>query len=479
MSKKEQTPVSSERTIDWKQGLAIAMGVPLLILPSIGYFTKYVLGFSIIVWVLSIFQGFMQNTAYGEMASVFPQASGLPGFSQEAFKGTTIGKYDIGKLVGGFSAWGYWFSWNSVLAVYAMLIGQYLHNLLPAFANVDTTVLSILSGLVVFSLLILVCYRGLASGAILGYILSIVSIVPLVVLSAAPMLNGKFHLSNITQNMLPAAWSWSSGRDLLIFVGIMAMAEWSACGWETAAIYGPEYKNPKTDIPKSLFSCGIICAFIYVFVQAACIGALGTNAVINEPNSPMLLLAQQSFGSVGATIAVFMLIASMILIIQTAFFGSARAMESMAKEENLPAIFGKTNMYGTPVIAMVVTALFNMALITLKSPAAVLAASAIGYICANGISLFAYVKVYSDKKLRSLHREFKAPSGWKIIALICALVNIPLYLVGITYLNALDSGWSSTLVGVGVLLLYIPLWFYTQHLVSKNQQYHAGKSKAA
>ena len=27
-----------ERSIDWKQGLAIASGVPLLILPSLGYF---------------------------------------------------------------------------------------------------------------------------------------------------------------------------------------------------------------------------------------------------------------------------------------------------------------------------------------------------------------------------------------------------------------------------------------------------------
>lgn len=31
-----------ERTIDWKQGLAISIGVPLLILPSIGYFTGVV-----------------------------------------------------------------------------------------------------------------------------------------------------------------------------------------------------------------------------------------------------------------------------------------------------------------------------------------------------------------------------------------------------------------------------------------------------
>ncbi len=52
-----------ERTIDWKQGLAIAIGVPLLILPSIGYFASYLWSFAIIVWGLSVFQGFMQNLA--------------------------------------------------------------------------------------------------------------------------------------------------------------------------------------------------------------------------------------------------------------------------------------------------------------------------------------------------------------------------------------------------------------------------------
>ena len=50
-----------ERSIDWKQGLAIAIGVPLLILPSIGYFASYLWSFAIIVWGLSVFQGFMQN----------------------------------------------------------------------------------------------------------------------------------------------------------------------------------------------------------------------------------------------------------------------------------------------------------------------------------------------------------------------------------------------------------------------------------
>ena len=78
-----------QRTIDWKQGLAIALGVPVLILPSIGYFASYVWAFAIVIWVLSVFQGFMQNFAYGELATMFPKASGLPGYAQSVFGSNT------------------------------------------------------------------------------------------------------------------------------------------------------------------------------------------------------------------------------------------------------------------------------------------------------------------------------------------------------------------------------------------------------
>ena len=55
-----------ERSINWKQGLAIALGVPLLILPSLGYIPLYLSAAAILIWGLSVLQGFMQNTAYAE-----------------------------------------------------------------------------------------------------------------------------------------------------------------------------------------------------------------------------------------------------------------------------------------------------------------------------------------------------------------------------------------------------------------------------
>jgi len=462
---------SLERTIDWKQGLAIAIGVPLLILPSIGYFANYLWSFAIIVWGLSVFQGFMQNLAYGELATTFPNASGLPGFAQNVFKGDGKSKYDKGNLIGGFSAWSYWFAWNPVLAIFAILVGSYLQGLIPALSGYSAYSLSLAAGVVIYSTLLLINSRGLSSGATMGYILAFLSLAPLAIITLSPFATGDFVLSNITGSWFPADWAWDL-HHILILLGIFAMAQWSACAWETAAIYGPEYKKPGSDVPKALFSCGAVCLFTYILVQTAVTGTLGVEGVLAQPVSPMLPLAQAALGTVGTYIAIIMLVAAMVLIIQTAFLGSARAMHSMATEGNLPRVFGKINANGTPIVAMVVIALFNLGLISFGTPTAILAASAIGYVCANGISLFAYFKAKSNPRLAALDRPFKAPSGWKNVALLFGLFNLPLCLIGIVYLNSLEIGWTSTIVGFIVLSLYIPLWLYSQHEV------HVAKNKA-
>ena len=452
-----------QRTIDWKQGLAIALGVPVLILPSIGYFANYVWAFAIIIWALSVFQGFMQNFAYGELATMFPKASGLPGYAQSVFRSRDANnKYDRSKLLGGFSAWSYWFAWNPVLAIFSILIGSYLKGLVPAFAGVPDLAIYLASGAVVFLFLILVNYRGLSGGATLGYILALLSLAPLIIISLAPFVTGQFEMSNITGSWLPSDWSWDL-EHILILLGLMAMAQWSACAWETAAIYGPEYKQPKSDVPKALFICGSICLVTFILVQAACTGALGVEGILAEPLSPMLPLAQMTLGPIGGSLAILMLIAAMVLIIQTAFLGASRAMYSMSEEGNLPKFFGKMNIHGIPVNAMIVIALFNIGFIFLKTPSAILAASAIGYVCANGISLFAYVKAKLDSDFSKLERPFKAPKGWQYVALLFGIFNLPLCLIGVVYLNSLEVGWTSTIVGFVVLSLYIPLWYYSQN----------------
>ncbi len=460
-----------ERTIDWKQGLAIALGVPLIILPSIGYFSSYMAAASILVWGLSVFQGFAQNTAFGELATTFPNASGLPGFTQNVFKTRNhIGKYDKGKLIGGFSAWGYWFGWAPAMAVFSLLAASYIYNIFPLISNTFTEMqVSYLFCIVIFTGLFVVNFRGLSSGATLGYILAFFAIVPLMIIAFSPFATGDFNITNITSSWLPMDWAWDF-HHILILLGIFAMAQWSACAWETAAIYGPEYKNPGSDVPKALFSCGAICLFTYVIIQASIVGTLGVVKTSEETLTPLLPVAQMTFGATGSVIAIIALVTAIVLLVQTIFLGASRTMHSMAIEGNLPKIFSKVNAHGVPYVAMLFIATINIGFISLGTPVAILIASAFGYVVAQGISLFAYVKAKSDPHLAELDRPFKAPAGWKNIALIFGLLNIPLFIIGLIYLNTLEiGGWTSSLVGFGVLAVYIPIWFYSQNQFHSNR----------
>ncbi|MFJ5957043.1 APC family permease [Paenarthrobacter sp. NPDC092416] len=453
-----------KRSINWKQGMAIALGVPLLILPSLGYLPLYLSAAAILIWGLSVLQGFIQNAAYAEMATTFPKASGLPGFAQHVFRTENYkGKYDKGKLIGGFTAWSYWFGWSPIMAIFAILVGNYLHGLFPILGETFTEYqLALISGVVMFAGLFVVNWFGLKDGAILGYILAAVSLIPLLILAVAPFATGHVDMANITGNWWPADWAWDVHHILMLF-GIFGIAQWSACAWETAAIYGPEYKNPSKDVPKALLACGIICLVLYLLLQSAVIGVLGVDGVIAERVSPLIPVAHAVFGQAGTMVTIIMLIAAMILIIQTAFLGSSRAMHSMSAEGNLPKALGQTNRRGTPWVAMLVIAVFNVVLISMGNAAAILAASAIGYTLAHGISLFAYVKSMKDPVFAGLTRPFKAPKGWKNVALTFGLFNVPLCLIGVVYLNSLEIGWASTWVGFIVLALYLPIWLFTQH----------------
>jgi amino acid transporter len=129
-----------KRTIDWKQGVASALGAPILILPSIGYFAEITWAFAIVIWMASVIQGALQNVAYGELATMCPGAPGLPGYCQAILgKEThaTNGGHTFSGFLGGLSAWGYLMGWSFVLSVFALQIGTYLHRLIPVFSGIS------------------------------------------------------------------------------------------------------------------------------------------------------------------------------------------------------------------------------------------------------------------------------------------------------------------------------------------------------
>jgi hypothetical protein len=139
-------------------------------------------------------------------------------------------KASLLSFAGGLSAWGYLIGWSFVLSIFALKIGTYLQKLIPAFGNIQEVYLSLASGAVVFSLVLIVNFRGLGNSSRFAYVLAATSLTPLLIITVSPLLTGSFKMNNITSNWLPDGWTWDPLHVMLLF-GIFGMAEWSASTW--------------------------------------------------------------------------------------------------------------------------------------------------------------------------------------------------------------------------------------------------------
>lgn len=106
----------------------------------------------------------------------------------------------------------------------------------------------------------------------------------------------------------------------------------------------------------------------------------------------------------------------------------------------------------------------------MDSPVALLAASAIAHVFAFALGLFAYVKAKRDVELKKVDRPYKAPRGYLWVAMALDIMQRPFLLIGAIYINDLAYGLAPTVVGLGVLTLFIPLWTYTQHVKHQREQ---------
>lgn len=462
------------RTVSWKDGMFIALGVPLLILPSLYDVASIIWGMCIFVWTMSVVQGFIQNLAYGEMVTIFPKATGLPGCAQAVFESSNDNKkFDKGKFIGAFSAWCYWFAWTPVVAIFSMLIGDYLTMMFTlSLDGIVKIAFYMIIGIVIVTLMYILGAHGLEGGAKAGTILALISLIPIVIILLGALATGMFEFSNITTDWARPGWSWSA-EDIVLVLGCFGLAQWSACAWETAAIYGPEYKEPGKDVPKALFACGFICLMMYFFVSTTVYGSLGQAGLDDATSATLVPIAQFVFGPAGSYIALFFLIVAMVLIIQTGFLGSSRTLYSMAQEKNLPHWFVKTNKHGMPTNAMIFVSAFNLLLIFIIELAnvlgngatfmTVLTASAIGYCIANGIALLAFVKTRRNPKFANMERPFKAPKVWTYVIMLMAGLQFFVWIPSLLYWSYINSGgFIAIILGIIILSAFIPLWWFTQ-----------------
>ncbi|WP_400232958.1 APC family permease [Methanomethylophilus alvi] len=461
-------PVSNNtlvRSIDWKQGLIIAMGIPILIVPSLCDLSVNLWAMSIAIWVLSVLSGFLLNIPLGEMCATFGVA-GIGGSIQhifrddEKYKGR---KVNYGRMIGSLGAWAYFATWVPVIPIFTIMTGVYINDYFElGFSGSSNTLFYLLLGVLIYGFIIITGRKGLEGGAKAQLILAAITIVPILIIVMVPLFTGDFHMNNITDEVVPAGWKWD-GNAILMILGCFTVAQWSAVGWESAATYGAEYKEPSKDVPKALMSCGLLCLFMYFVIAFCMYGALGISGINAAGAATLIPIAESDFGNIGGAVAVVLLIAGMVMIIQTAFLGTARTIQIMAKDGNFPYMFSKTNIYGVPMYAMFFEAAIGFIIILAGITASqILAVSALGFAIALGMCMLAFIKSRRDPRFKDVERVYRAPKWALPGAYFMCIFEFFFMIPGLLYYVYDSMGFGYVIIGICATLLYVPCWIVIQ-----------------
>ena len=461
-------PVSNDtlvRSIDWKQSLIIAMGIPILIVPSLCDLSVNLWAMSIAIWVLSVLSGFLLNIPLGEMCATFGVA-GIGGSIQhifrddEKYKGR---KVNYGRMIGSLGAWAYFATWVPVIPIFTIMTGVYINDYFElGFSGSSNTLFYLLLGVLIYGFIIITGRKGLEGGAKAQLILAAITIVPILIIVMVPLFTGDFHMNNITDEVVPVGWKWD-GNAILMILGCFTVAQWSAVGWESAATYGAEYKEPSKDVPKALMSCGLLCLFMYFVIAFCMYGALGISGINAAGAATLIPIAESDFGNIGGAVAVVLLIAGMVMIIQTAFLGTARTIQIMAKDGNFPYMFSKTNIYGVPMYAMFFEAAIGFIIILAGITASqILAVSALGFAIALGMCMLAFIKSRRDPRFKDVERVYRAPKWALPGAYFMCIFEFFFMIPGLLYYVYDSMGFGYVIIGICATLLYVPCWIVIQ-----------------
>jgi amino acid transporter len=452
------------KTIRWWDGFVLALSVPGFLFPSLG-FSVAALGAlgAIIVWLVSVVIGALQNNIYAELATMMPNKSGGIGiYANEGLKRYTT-------LVGPLVTWGYWFAWSTVLSINGLLVGNYLRAEL--WPNSNANVVAPLIGTVMLVGLWVFNIYGLRPGVWLSYLLGVLTMIPMLIVMVVPFLNGSFHANNLLPLALPGNVSWFSWAGISLMFYWLYIAGWSSYGFECVATFAPEYTDTLKDAPRALRTSAIFSVLVYGLVPLGLVGVLGQKGVQANAITAFDPALKAILGNGLGTVIIIMVIASLVLSANVATMDGSRALWQMSEDRMTVTWLSHLNKRGVPGIAMTLDLVVQVALMWIfpTSPVAILAAGNLGYILCHVCALLAFLLLRRDQPTAT--RPLRLGTAWIGIAGVLVVLNLAFIVIG-----GPSYGMQSLLIGIGILLVALVLYLFRIYVQDRQPAVQVAKS---
>jgi APA family basic amino acid/polyamine antiporter len=330
---------------------------------------------AILVFVLNGLVTAFTGLSYAELAASIPKSGGGYAFVREIFE-------DFPSFIMG---WMLWFAYMIAGGLYALGFAPNFLELLHVYGvvappeAVGTLALPVVDATLPVAFL-------LAFGAVLGFValnavstaasgtaetvFTIIKVSILVVFVGFGLTSPMFSGAEF-QPLFPEG---GGAASILPAMGLTFIA---FEGYDLITTVTEEVKNPRKNIPKAIFFSLTSTVIVYLFVVAVALGTLGAQGLA-EAGEAGIARAATSFMPTGIPILknggaliVFGAVFSTLTALNAVVIASSRVAFSMGREgQLLPSVGHLHHRYGTPFVAIVVSAVVMLGSVALPTQSA-------------------------------------------------------------------------------------------------------------
>jgi len=485
------------KTTNWWGAFVIGLAGTILVTGIAPTMVTTLGAASVPVIVVITLSGYLLCLFLAELSAMMPdRAGGSPAYAYPAYKDRWP---RFAEHVNGFTAWAYWLGWFPVAPLNMILASFYIVDLFGLNATAGFTPLhtfiawwTVAIAVVGILLLFIPAYLGLRFGTVFATTLALLSMIPLTFLAISWIFNPSVvdfnQLTHFRHTNGTGFFAPSFGHGwLTISIAFSFLLTWNVIAMEAAACYIGETRNPDRDAKIAMNLEGAYGVFIYTMIPVAFIIVIGVHALGNpalvDPKTIFVNFATLVFGAgKGSNVLNWligiMLILALILSALNAITGTARSLHQMSTDGQFPRFFSAVNSHGVPHRSMVFNVIFSIAVVFMGGAVEIYTFSNVGYLASFVPVLIGY---YLLRKHRpNLRRPFRLPEWMKYAALALAAVYAVIYFYGgpVYASCSCSQAGRSTLpyyfLGIGVLLLYLPLYWYRKRVEDNQEKHQSG-----
>lgn len=241
--------------------------------------------------------------------------------------------------------------------------------------------------------------------------------------------------------------------------GLTALAFWLFVGIEFVCPMAEEIRKPRVYIPLSMILALLIILVTDLIYGFASIKYVALDELANS-ESPHVLAASAILGRTGQIWIGIITVLATVSTINTLIMAISRMLFSMAREGQLPSVFGLLNRWGSPWVATIfMTAIFCIFIISgIANAESITALILAGAFCWFVTYIIAHLNVIIMRyKYPNVKRTFKSPLGITfqvigILGMVYMMINI------FPEPEVRNQIYSFALVFLAITILYAFLW---------------------